>query len=127
MAACGFSNPKRLETTMRRCVQNLSRTGFEQFSLDVYFNRKCLEMNLTPKYAQIKEKINPHNKFVNKKMIDNFQNTRIRNKMKFWHSKIKHLNKVLYNPHLENGHIWQNSWNIIYQYITTKIKTFVVP
>jgi hypothetical protein len=89
---------------------------------NIYFNRKCLELNLTTIYAQIKLKMNPHNKIVNKKMIDKFQRTRIKNEIKFWYTKKQHLNKVLYNLPLLNGHIWKNLWNIIYQNIKTKIE-----
>jgi hypothetical protein len=48
---------------------------------NLYFNRKCLELNLTPIYAQTKIKMNPHNKIVNEKMIEKFQRTRIKNEI----------------------------------------------
>jgi hypothetical protein len=71
---------------------------------NTYFNKKCLGLNLTPICAQTKIKINPHKKIVNKKMIDKFQRTRIKNEIKFWYTKKQYLNKVLYNLHLENRH-----------------------
>jgi hypothetical protein len=46
----------------------------------------------------------------------------LKNEIKFWYIKKQQLNKVLYNLHLENGHVWKNLWTIINQSITEKVE-----
>jgi hypothetical protein len=42
---------------------------------------------LTPKYAQTKTKINPHNKTRDIKRTDKFQKSGVRNEIKSWYTK----------------------------------------
>jgi hypothetical protein len=89
---------------------------------NIDFNKKCLEQNLTPKYAQRKMKVNSHNKTRDIKAIEKFQKTRVKNAIKFWYTKKQYLNKKLYNLHLENALQWKNIWNMTYYNTEAKIE-----
>jgi nitric oxide reductase activation protein len=86
---------------------------------NIYFNKKCLEQNLTPKYAQTKIKVYLHNKTRYIKTINKFQKIHLKNEIKFWYIK-KHLNKILYELRLENALKWNNLWNMIHSNIEMK-------
>jgi hypothetical protein len=71
------------------------------FNVNIYFNRTCLALNLTPKYAHIK--INSHNKPLAEHIEDKVHKLHIKNKIKFWYSMKQNLNKTLYQLHIQNS------------------------
>jgi hypothetical protein len=68
---------------------------------NIYFNRTCLELNLTPKYAHAR--INSHNKALAKHIEDKVHKLRIKKEIKSWYAKKQNLNKTLYQLHIQNG------------------------
>jgi hypothetical protein len=77
---------------------------------DIYFNRKCLETGVIPKYAQIKVPYtSPASTHTQKKM----QLTRVKDEIKYLHKKKDILNKSLYKLHLKAANEWGNTWHMI--------------
>jgi hypothetical protein len=76
------------------------------FNASIYFNRTCLELNLTPKYAHTRT--NSHNKVLAKHIEDKVHKLYIKNEIKFWYAKKQNLNKTLYHLHIQNGKQWGN-------------------
>ena len=68
---------------------------------NIYFNKKCLENNVIPKYAYTN--ITTQNKKLTKRIKDQYYEIRIKNEIKFQYIKKQTLNLQLYNLHLENG------------------------
>jgi hypothetical protein len=58
----------------------------------IYFNKTCLELDITPKYAHTKIK-NSHNKTFAKQIENKIHKLCIRNEVKFWYAK-KQKNKT---------------------------------
>jgi hypothetical protein len=84
------------------------------------FNKTCLKQNITPKYAQI------HIKTANTSEAAKHTETqtrilRIKNEIKFLYKKKQHLNKQLYDLHIQNANEWGNIWNIITNETTNTI------
>jgi hypothetical protein len=88
---------------------------------NIYFSKKCLAENLTPKYALTKTNVSTHNKTRDLQEIKKIQITRIKMKLNFGIIR-QHLNKILYSLHLETASNWKNLWYIIYLNIESKIK-----
>jgi len=77
----------------------------------IYFNRQCLKKKLTPTYARIKiPNTSPATKFTQQKVT----NIRIKDEIKYLHSKKQKLNTQIYNLHLTLANNWGNSWQHIY-------------
>jgi hypothetical protein len=79
---------------------------------NIYFNKTCLKQNITPKYAQIH--IKTANTLEAAKHTETQTRTlRVKNEIKFLYKKKQHLNKQLYDLHIQNANEWGNIWNII--------------
>jgi adenylate cyclase class IV len=61
---------------------------------NIYFNRTCLHLNLTPKYAQTR--INSHNKTFVIYLEDKIHKLLLQNEIKFLYTKKQNLNRSLY-------------------------------
>jgi hypothetical protein len=86
---------------------------------NIYFNRICLEQNITPQYAQVK--IHSCNKSVIKHIEPKITKIRIKNEIKFLYAKKQTLNETLYKIPLQAANVWGKTWDIINQYITQKL------
>jgi hypothetical protein len=73
---------------------------------NIYFNKTCLDLNLTPKYAQTK--IKTHNKILRKHIEDKMHILRIKTEIKFWYTRKGNFNKILYQLHIQNVKQWGN-------------------
>jgi hypothetical protein len=73
----------------------------------MYFNKKCLEKRVTPKYANLKfNHSSPAAKITTRKA----KNTQIKDEMTFLYKKKTKLNYSLYKTHLEAAKEWGNMW-----------------
>jgi len=85
----------------------------------IYFNRQCLKKKLTPRYANIKiPNTSPATKFAQQKVT----NIRIKDEIKYLHTKKQKLNTQIYNLHLTLANNWGNSWQHIYHTIEDKLQ-----
>jgi hypothetical protein len=74
-----------------------TRTKLLKCCANIYFNKKCLEKRVTPKYANLKfNNSSPAAKVTTRKA----QNTRIKDEIKFPYKKKAKLNHSLYKTHL---------------------------
>ena len=115
---------KFINACQAKCIYKYMNTKLKLLNCNanIYFNKKCLAENLTPKYALTKTKTNSHNRVRDLKATKNFQITRIKNEIKFWYTKKQHLNKSLYLLHLENATNWNNLWNLVYLNIDNMVQ-----
>jgi len=76
---------ERLKRQLCNCIAN------------IYFNKQCLNKNLTPAYARIKvPNTSPAHSYTQRKVT----NLRIKDEIKFLHYKKQKLNTLMYHLHL---------------------------
>ena len=76
----------------------------------IWFNKKCKEKQIKPKYINIKSK---NNSTQDKKTITMAIKYRINQELKYLYSKKQKLNTTLYKAHLLGAHKWKKSWDTI--------------
>jgi hypothetical protein len=80
-------------------------------SASIYFNRQCLKKKLTPTYVRITvHNTSPATKFTQQKVT----NIRIKDEIKYLHSRKQRLNTQIYHLHLALADNWNNSWQHIH-------------
>jgi len=80
----------------------------------IYFNRQCLKRKLTPAYAKIKiPNTSPACKHTQHKVTT----MRIKDEIKYLHTKKQELNANTYQLHLNLAHTWKDSWQLIHHTI----------
>jgi len=85
----------------------------------IYFNRQCLKRKLTPTYAKIKiPNTSPAHKHTQHKVTI----MRIKDEIKYLHSKKQKLNMVIYKLHLNLATTWKNSWQLIHHTVEDKFQ-----
>ena len=95
-----------LKKKLHRCIQN------------IYFNRKCLQHNIIPKYAKIKV---PNTSPIAKRSQKTASIQRIKDEIRFLYCKKQNLNKQLYKSHLHLANTWNSMWPCIQNIIDSKI------
>jgi hypothetical protein len=85
----------------------------------IYFNEQCLKKRLTPSYAKIKiPNVSQAHKYTQLKIT----NIRIKDEVKYLHSKKQRLNQQLYQLHLYLAHTWNHTWPYIQRTIEEKLQ-----
>jgi hypothetical protein len=87
---------------------------------NIYFNKTCLELGITPKYAHTK--INSRNKTFAKQIENKIHKLRIKNEIKLWYAKKQNLYKTFYYLHIQNGKECGNLWDLINKNISNKLE-----
>ena len=95
----------------RKCLQygitpRYANIKFQKCIQSIYFNRKCLQYGITPRYANIKI---PNSSPAAKRSQRKSSTIRIKDEIKFLYCKKKHLNQKLYTLHLCLANIWGQS------------------
>ena len=85
----------------------------------IYFNRQCLNKQLTPSYATIRiPNTSPAHRHTQRKVT----NFRIKDEIKFLHCKKQKLNSEIYQLHLKLASYWSNLWPRIQQDIESNLQ-----
>jgi hypothetical protein len=85
----------------------------------IYFNKQCLKKKLTPAYAKITiPNTSPAHIFTQQKVTA----LRIKDEIKFLHSKKQKLNFQIYHLHLTLANEWNNLWQHIQHTIDNKLQ-----
>jgi hypothetical protein len=75
---------------------------------NLYFNKQCLKRNLVPSYANIRvPNTSPAHAHTQRKI----PTLRIKDEIKYLHTKKQGLNQQLYHLHLDLANSWDNMWN----------------
>ena len=101
-----------------RRYERLNRTLYN-CNASIYFNKQCLRKRLTPSYAKIKI---PNNSPAPKYTLQKITNLRIKDEIKYLHSKKQRLNQQLYQLHLHLAHTWNHIWPYIQRTIEEKLQ-----
>ena len=89
---------------------------------NIFFNVKCKELNITPKYAKSKNKAyNNPGRHANKL----YEKARIDNEIKFLYKKKNFLNSQLYNLELQNMQNYQGFWHSLKFNLLEKLSQFI--
>ena len=84
----------------------------------IYFNRQCLKNKLTPTYAKITiPNTSPAHKFTQQKI----STIRIKDEIKFLHTKKQRLNTQIYHLHMTLANNW-NLWQHIHHTTEDKLQ-----
>jgi hypothetical protein len=86
---------------------------------DIKFNQICLVYGVTPKYTAVKCTGNLISCVRTKRVAENI---RIRNEIKFLYKKKQHLNRLLYESHLDNAFVWDKLWTVFESSINGKLE-----
>jgi hypothetical protein len=78
---------------------------------NIYFNKQCLENNITPTYTKLKTATSSQAAI---KTIQKAQIIRIKEEIKFLYRKKQHLNNELYHTHTSLANTWGNIWEYIH-------------
>ena len=114
--------PSRLVASQAKTIiqfKNL-RTKVAKCSANIYFNKRCLQNKVTPKYAQIKI---PNTSPASQSTTQKVRTLRIKEELKFLHKKKEVLNRELYRRHLQEAQEWGKWWDPIHESIILKINT----
>jgi len=85
---------------------------------NIYFNRQCLKQHLTPSYANIRiPNTSPAHKYTQQKI----STIRIKDEIKYLHTKKQKLNIQIYHLHISIANTWNNMWPLIQQNIEEKL------
>jgi hypothetical protein len=76
----------------------------------IYFNKQCLKRQVTPKYANIKV---PNISPVYKKNMQKIPTIRIKDEIKYLHTKKQTLNQQPYYLHVDLANMYGDDWNHI--------------
>lgn len=112
---------KKLYKQHYHTYQNLRRRYLIN-NANIYFNRKCQELHLIPKYARSKNK--PYNN-VSKKTNQQYESNRIANEISFLYKKKNFLSLKLYEQELYNMLIYGPFWHQIKQELLEKMSKFI--
>jgi hypothetical protein len=86
---------------------------------NIHFNKQCLKKQLTPSYANIKvPNTSPAHKYTQHKIT----NIRIKDEIRFLHSKKQKLNLQIYHLHISLANTWNNMWPHIQNTIEEKLR-----
>jgi hypothetical protein len=89
------------------------------FNASIYFNKQCLKQKLTLTYAKITiPNTSPAYKFTELKVTT----IRIKDEIKFLHTKKQKLNSQMYRLHLILANNWNNAWQHIQHTIEEKLQ-----
>jgi hypothetical protein len=80
------------------------------YCASIYFNKQCLDKNITPNYAKCKI---PHTSPAAKIKQQKTRKTRIKDEIRFLYRKKKHINTQLYKAHLQAANTWGPAWDIM--------------
>jgi hypothetical protein len=80
----------------------------------IYFNRQCLKRKLTQTYAKIKV---PNTFPAYKHTQHKVTIMRIKDEIKYLHTKKQKLNALIYQLHLDLANTWKNLWQLIHHTI----------
>ena len=83
----------------------------------IYFNRQCLKKKLTPTYAKIKVPNTSPAHTQHKVTI-----MRIKDEIKYLHTKKQKLNVLIYQLHLDLANTWKNLWPLIHHTIENTLQ-----
>jgi hypothetical protein len=97
-----------LKKKLHRCIQN------------IYFNRKCLQYGIIPKYECIKV---PNTSPAAKRSQKTASISRIKDEVKFLYCKKQNLNLQIYKLHLRLAAIWDSLWPHIQGTVDLDIST----
>ena len=89
---------------------------------NIFFNKKCLEMQLVPKYAIAKNKSYNRASRISK---NNYQVNRISNEVKYIYKKKNYLSLSLYEQELKNMNLYGPIWHIFKQQLLEKLSLFI--
>lgn len=82
------------------------------------FNWQCLKRQLIPAYPRIKApNTSPAHKYTQHKI----PNIRIKDEIKYLHSKKRRLNQQIYHLHLYLANTWDNTWTYIQNTLGDKL------
>jgi hypothetical protein len=85
---------------------------------NIYFNSQCIRRQITPAYANIKvPNTSPAHKYTQKKLPP----IRIKDVIKYLHSKKQQLNLQIYHSHITLANTWNNMWPYIQHTIEEKL------
>jgi hypothetical protein len=87
-----------VKNKLHRCIQS------------IYFNRKCLQYNIIPKYAKLKI---PNTSPIAKRTQKTASKQRIKDEIRFLYCKKQNLNQQLYKLHLHLADTWSSIWPYI--------------
>jgi len=86
---------------------------------NIYFNQQCLKKQLILNYAKIKI---PNTSLACKYTQHKITNIRIRDEIKYIHTKNQQLNLQIYHLHLSVANTWEKTWIYIHHTIEEKIQ-----
>ena len=89
---------------------------------NIFFNKKCQELRLTPKYARAKSK--PYSKAA-RISNNNYQENRISNELKFLYKKKNYLSLKLYEHELRNMNLYGPIWHSLKHQMLNKLSIFI--
>ena len=110
-------------------IVNASRGSIQKFenlkrklyrcNANIYFNKQCLKKQLTPSYANIKvPNTSPAHKYTQHKLSA----IRIKDEIKYLHSKKQQLNQQIYHLHLHLTNTWHNMWPHLQHTIESRLR-----
>ena len=93
-----------------------------QNNANIWFNRTCLQKNIIPKYAKIKNK--PYN-YAGYKTNQQYSTLRIKNENKFLYHKKNCLSLQLYHTEMDAYKLFGEFWTTIKSSIIEKLSNFI--
>lgn len=97
-----------------------TRSKLLKCGANIYFNKKCLSNNVTPKYARIKF---TNNSPAAIRTSIHAQILRVKNEIKLLYKKKDNLNQDLYALHLQAAREWGSLWPLIQSSIIESLNT----
>ena len=87
---------------------------------NIYFNKQCLTHKVIPTYAKIRVPYTSPASVITQRKTSTI---RIKDEIRFLYQKKEHLNKELYEAHLQASKDWGTIWNVLQNSINDSIRT----
>jgi hypothetical protein len=101
-----------------RRYENLKRKLYN-CNASIYVNEQCLKRRLIPSYARIKT---PNTSPAHRDTQQKIPNMRIKDEIRYLHSKKQRLHLQIYHLHLYLAHTWDNTWPYIQEILEEKLR-----